>query len=446
MSYKRKNFGILGGEAKGGASIRLYSYLLDKEETFDDLLATGYFNEERERLLPNDLIKVLMPDKDFKLGYLMVKKITLDNVEVIKVEIDAKSDLLPLPDSDNGSSGNGDLISRHDHQHPKVIATEKDRGQIIVASKEETLQGIENTKAITPLKNKLYFNNQQATNEEINNGANVKKYINPLQVKTIKDELQQNINNNTTLINNNTTLINNNTTLINTNKQELDEDISNINQNIVNINSQIQGINTNKANVSLDNINAEGQNVIKGIISSNVTTLVGLKKINEFNIEDGDAEVVITGIGQKETIIDIDGLYANSTPCGLDSLLGNSDSYYNTNYFVSLMSIGNDIPTNWLVNSLGAKNTVNTLTYKKFNEWSITPTYPAKLHLKISKVVGNIIYVNGISRLITTEGKYNINFIINNVLVQNNLNVDRIKIFLNGSTFKAGNVRIYQEL
>ena len=259
MSYKRKNFGILGGEAKGGASIRLYSYLLDKEETFNDLLATGYFNEERERLLPNDLIKVLMPDKDFKLGYLMVKRVTLDNVEVIKVEIDAKSDLLPLPDSDNGSSGNGDLISRYDHRHPKVIATETERGQIIIASEEETLQGANDTKVITPFKNKLYFNNQQATNEEINNGADVKKYINPLQVKTIKDELQQNINNNTTLIN--------------TNKQELDEDISSINQNIVNINSQIQGINTNKANVSLDNINAEGQNVIKGIIKNNIVNL-----------------------------------------------------------------------------------------------------------------------------------------------------------------------------
>ena len=268
MSYKRKNFGILGGEAKGGASIRLYSYLLDKEETFNDLLATGYFNEERERLLPNDLIKVLMPDKDFKLGYLMVKRVTLDNVELIKVEIDAKSDLLPLPDSDNGSTGTSDLISRYDHQHPKVIATETERGQIIIASEEETLQGVNNTKAITPLKNKLYFDNQQAISEEINNGNDVKKYINPLQIKTIKDELQENINNNTNLINNNTTLIN-------TNKQELDEDISSINQDIVDVNSQIQGINTNKANVSLDNINTEGQNVIKDIISDTAFLLDG---------------------------------------------------------------------------------------------------------------------------------------------------------------------------
>lgn len=255
MSYKRRNFGILGGEAKGGASIRLYSYLLDKDETFDDLLAVGYFNEERERLLPNDLVKVLMPDKDFKLGYLMVKKITIDNVEVIKVEIDAKSDLLPLPDSDTGSSGNSDLISRYDHQHPKVIATETERGQIIIASEEETLQAVDNTKAITPLKNKLYFDNQQATSEEVQQGQDVKKYLNPLQVKTIKDELQQNINNNTTLINNN--------------KQELDEDISSINQNIVDINSQIQGINNNKANISLNNINAKGQKVIKDIVSDN---------------------------------------------------------------------------------------------------------------------------------------------------------------------------------
>lgn len=255
MSYKRRNFGILGGEAKGGASIRLYSYLLDKEETLNDLLSTGYFNEERERLLPNDLIKVLMPDKDFKLSYLMVKKVSLNNVEVVKVEIDAKSDLLPLPDSDNGSSGAGDLISRYDHQHPKVIATETERGQIIIASEEETLQAEDNTKTITPFKNKLYFNNQQATNEEISNGEDVKKYLNPLQVKTIKDELQTNIDNNTTLINDN--------------KQELDENISNINQNIVDINSQIQGINNNKANISLDNINTEGQKVIKDIVSDN---------------------------------------------------------------------------------------------------------------------------------------------------------------------------------
>ena len=196
--------------------------------------------------------------------------------------------------------------------------------------------------------------------------------------------------------------------------------------------------------------NRDGSNADFGNLSDtakeNITTLVGLKKINEFNIEDGDAEVVITGIGQKETIIDIEGLYANSTPCGLDSLLGNSDSYYNTNYFISLMSIGNYTPTNWVTNSFGAKNTVNTLSNKEYNDWSINPTYPAKLHLKISKVVGNAIYVNGISRLITTDGNYNINFIINNALVQNNLNVDRIKIFLNGSTLKAGNVRIYQEL
>ena len=46
-----------------------------------------------------------------------------------------------------------------------------------------------------------------------------------MQVKTIKDELQQNINNNTTLIN--------------TNKQELDEDISSINQDIVDVNINI---------------------------------------------------------------------------------------------------------------------------------------------------------------------------------------------------------------
>lgn len=209
MSYKRKNFGILGGEAKGGASIRLYSYLLDKTETFNDLLSNGYFNEEKTRLLPNDLIKVLMPEQEFKLGYLIVKKVSLDNVEVEEVQIDAKSDLLPLPDSDNGSAGTSNLISRYDHQHPKVIATETTRGQIIIANEEETLQGKDNTKSITPLKNKLYFNNQQATNEEINNGEDVKKYLNPLQAKTIKDELRKNIDNNTALINNNKIVLEN---------------------------------------------------------------------------------------------------------------------------------------------------------------------------------------------------------------------------------------------
>lgn len=219
--------------------------------------------------------------------------------------------------------------------------------------------------------------------------------------------------------------------------------ISDINTNATNI-SNINIVATNisdiqdKANKDLDNITNTGKD--------NIINLVGIKKINEFNIENGDTEVEITGIGQKETIIDIDGLYANSTPCNLDSLLGNSGSYYNTNYFVSIMAKDNASPSNWLTNSFGTVNIVNTLSQQSFSSWSLSPSYPAKLHLEISKVIGNTIYMNGNCQLITTDGNYLENNIINNALVQNDLNVDRIKIFLNGSTFKAGNVRIYEKI
>lgn len=323
--YKRRNFGILGGEAKGGASIRLYSYLLDKDEEFNDLLSNGYFNEERERLLPNDLIKVLMPDKDFKLGYLMVKRVTLSNVEVIKVEIDAKSDLVPLPDSDIGSAGTSDLISRYDHQHPKVIATEEERGQIIIANEEETLQGEDDTKAITPLKNKLYFDNQQATEEEINNGEDVKKYLNPSQIKNIKDELQENIDNNTTLINNN--------------KQELDEDIDNIN-------SQIQNININKANISLDNISIEGQEVIKNIISNTASLIDGSNA--DFNNLSTNAKSNIINLFQIDYSAGISISSNTYTPPSNGIIVGNFQStggnsfgaFYNTTQRIAGISNG----------------------------------------------------------------------------------------------------------
>ena len=205
-----------------------------------------------------------------------------------------------------------------------------------------------------------------------------------------------------------------------------------------------------KTHIASNKADVDGSNMLLNNLSDtakdNITNLVGLKKINEFSIEDGDAEVEITGIGQKETIIDIDGLYVNSSPCNLDSLLGNSGTYYNSNYKVSIMIKDNNTPTNWLINSYVATNIVNTLSYLKFNDWSPSPTYASGLRLEISKAFSNVIYINGIYQLITTDGNYLINNIINNALIQNDLNVDRIKIYLNGSTFKAGNVRIYQEL
>ncbi len=251
-----------------------------------------------------------------------------------------------------------------------------------------------------------------------------------------------------------------------TNISNVANDLSNVDivaTNIANVNTNatnISDINTNATNIS--NINIVATNIsdiqdkankdldnITNTAKDNITSIVGLKKINEFEIEDGDAEVEITEIGQKETIIEIDNLLANNNPCNIDSLLGNSGSYYNSDYKNSYFSSNSDISSNWIGNSgWNNSSSVSTLTYLKYSDWSLSSTLPAKLHLVISPIMNNnTIYLTGYSMLVSTGNPaYLINFDIKICLYKATLDVDRIKIYLNGSTFKAGNVKVYQKL
>ena len=160
-----KNLGILGGEAKGGASIRLYSYIIPKEDTFNDLLSDGYFNNQKGEFLENDIIMVLDVDK---IKYLIVKEAGLRSIKVEQISFYKLSDLTPQISSISGSAGISENMARADHRHKKAVATESERGEIVIATEEEVNEGIDNTKAITSLKLKNKINE---VNENISNNV-----------------------------------------------------------------------------------------------------------------------------------------------------------------------------------------------------------------------------------------------------------------------------------
>lgn len=176
-----KNLGILGGEAKGGASIRLYSYIIPKEDTFNDLLSDGYFNNQKGEFLENDIIMVLDVDK---IKYLIVKETGLRSIKVEQISFYKLSDLTPQTSSINGNAGISENIARADHRHKKAVATESERGEIIIATEEEVNDGIDNTKAITPLKLKNKINE---VNENISNNVELLNKSIEDNVNTLKE-------------------------------------------------------------------------------------------------------------------------------------------------------------------------------------------------------------------------------------------------------------------
>lgn len=201
-----KNLGILGGEAKGGASIRLYSYIIPKEDTFNDLLSDGYFNNQKGEFLENDIIMVLDVDK---IKYLIVKEAGLRSIKVEQISFYKLSDLTPQISSISGSAGISENMARADHRHKKAVATESERGEIVIATEEEVNEGIDNTKAITPLKLKNKIN-----------------------------EVNENISNNVELLN-----------------KSIEDNINTLKEN--------------KANVDLDNITENAENKIRELIVKN---------------------------------------------------------------------------------------------------------------------------------------------------------------------------------
>lgn len=195
--------------------------------------------------------------------------------------------------------------------------------------------------------------------------------------------------------------------------------------------------------VLIDGSNAEFNNLSTNA-KDNITNLIGFKKINEFEINDGDAEIIITGIGEKRTIIELENILANSSS-GLDCLLGNETNYYNSNYFISIFTLDNNNANNWLTHSTNVlNNSVCTLSNQKYSEWNYNNLYPGIAHIEISKNYITNIFINGYAKLITPDQKFIETFNFENALIGSNLNIDRIKINLNKGTFKSGKVTIYQ--
>lgn len=198
----------------------------------------------------------------------------------------------------------------------------------------------------------------------------------------------------------------------------------------------------------------DGSNMLLGNLSdtakSNITSLVGLKKINEFGVSNGDTEIVITGIGSKETFIEFLNLSANTTPSNLDCYFGKSNNtYYTSNYKISIFSQTSGDKSNWITNSFTSKNnSAGTLTYNGGSSWTLQPYVSTRGRIKITRTTGRYIFFEGLIQLLTSSNGYLINFNFQNCLIQDNLyqDLDRIKFALNGSTFGSGVVKVYQEL
>ena len=311
MVFELRRFGTLGGIGKGNLSFQLFSYKIE-EETIDDLLTIGYFKDLQGVVNINDVILVLdlKKDREYKnIEYLIVKDLDIRKGITVS-RLDASylpSNDIPLTSSDNGEVGISIAFARGDHRHPKAIATETERGEIIIASQEETNIGEDNTKAITSLKLKNEIDNRQAVDEEINLGEDIKKYINPKQIKAIKDNLKVIIENNYNILDGKIDI--NEEKLdkkIDLNKEEVDNNISLINKDIIDINN-------NKADINLSNITEEGQNSIKNVVNENVLnrdidniTQTGISNIQNYCLPDYNAG--ITGVINVDTIAETDGI------------------------------------------------------------------------------------------------------------------------------------------
>ena len=260
-------------------------------------------------------------DKEYKnIEYLIVKDLDIRNgISVVRLDVSyLPSAILPKVSSDNGAVGIETTFARADHSHPKAIASEDTRGEIIIATQNEVNEETDDTKAITSLKNKVYFNNsfdaRQATDEELTAGQDIKKYINPKQFKTFQDEVESNFDVQEEDIN------------------TLEERVDNLesgraNIDLSNLSTTGQAIISNKANIDLDNITNNGENVIKSIIDENVlninvgnitntgktniinllapdwSRLVGLSQVTQYTFEEGGYLILWTGTSSTNNYI-----------------------------------------------------------------------------------------------------------------------------------------------
>ena len=75
-----------------------------------------------------------------------------------------------------------------DAKSDKIEATEIYLGNVYLAKEEEVLEGEDDSKVITSKKLKTYFESKEATEDEINNKEDIKKYVNPKQISKFLGE------------------------------------------------------------------------------------------------------------------------------------------------------------------------------------------------------------------------------------------------------------------
>ena len=181
MTFKVENFCLLGGEGKAKLSYQIWLYKTN--DSIDEIVQDNYFLGVKGKLYINDII-IINTNENLKYIKVVSNNIGSGTIKTEDITNEVNiSDFIPLPSIEGGSAGVSNEVSRSDHQHPLIQSTTNEKGSIELATEEEAIEGADNEKAITPLTNQKHFEDQQATNENISNGDDVKKYINPKQLK-----------------------------------------------------------------------------------------------------------------------------------------------------------------------------------------------------------------------------------------------------------------------
>ena len=136
-------------------------------------------NEQFYRSLKFDFTDISLINQD--------KPLNETNLKNINEEIN-ETKIVALTLKYNENTEKWELgTSETDPDKENRISSEEYYGVVKLATQDETTTGTNDEKAITPLKLKTELDNRQATDEEIEEGADVKKYVNPSQLKQVSD-------------------------------------------------------------------------------------------------------------------------------------------------------------------------------------------------------------------------------------------------------------------
>lgn len=200
----------------------------------------------------------------------------------------------------------------------------------------------------------------------------------------------------------------------------------------------------NKANISGNNVKFDN---LSDIAKENITNLVGLKKINEFNIEDGDSEIIINNINSADLHKFLFGkLEVNQASylCYQLSIDNGTTWLSNNKYFDAGITFKSN---NYANNAYTDNSPVGILT----NDGQQYLIQPYDGNSCFGEVNFNDLRNNSLSK------KANINFTYNTEVSANGIqcvftacagyydkvSCNAIRFFLSSGTFKSGKIKYY---